>query len=83
VIVHRFWREPGSGCNRRYFPCQLDLITFDAGDLVFVKEKMVSVEAIFLGQLDTVAFNLVHNANMLIVGVDNLHMLADLHSLSP
>jgi hypothetical protein len=44
---------------------------------------MLSVEAIFLGQLDTVAFNLFHGANMLAVSVDDFHMLADIHSLSP
>jgi hypothetical protein len=44
---------------------------------------MLTVEAIFLSQLDTVAFNLVHNANMLAVSVDDFHMFADIHSLSP
>jgi hypothetical protein len=44
---------------------------------------MLRVEGIALDQLDTVAFNLVHNANMLAVSVDNFHMFADIHSLSP
>ena len=51
--------------------------------LAFVKEKMLRIEGIFLGQLDTVAFNLVHNANMLAVSVDNFHVFADIHSFSP
>jgi hypothetical protein len=44
---------------------------------------MLRVECIGLDQLDTVAFNLFHNANMLAVGVDNFHVFADIHSLSP
>jgi hypothetical protein len=31
---------------------------------------MLTVEAIFLDQFDTVAFNLVHSANMLAISVD-------------
>jgi hypothetical protein len=44
---------------------------------------MLRVEGIFLDQLDTVAFNLFHNADMLVVGVDDFHMFADIHSASP
>jgi hypothetical protein len=78
-----FWREESSGCNCRFFLYQLDFIAFDAGYLAFVEEEMLRVEGIFLDQLDPVAFNLVHNANMLAVGVDNFHMFADFHSVSP
>jgi hypothetical protein len=77
------WREKSAGRNRRYLLGQLDLIVFDAGHLAFVKVEMLRVEGIFLDQLDTVAFNLFHNADMLVVGVDDFHMFADIHSLSP
>ena len=39
---------------------------------------MLRVEGIFLGQLDTVAFNAVHNTNVLAVSVNNFHMFADI-----
>jgi hypothetical protein len=78
-----FWREEGPGSNRRYFLWELDLIAFDAGNLAFVNEKMLRVEGTVLGQLYTVAFNFFHNANLLAVSVDNFHVFADLHSVSP
>jgi hypothetical protein len=78
-----FWREESPGSNRRYFLWQLDLIAFDPGNLALVKEKMLRVESIFLDQPDTIAFNLLYNANMLAVSVDNFHVFADIHSFSP
>jgi hypothetical protein len=38
---------------------------------------MLRVEGILLGQFDTVALDLVDNANMLAVSVDDFHVFAD------
>jgi hypothetical protein len=34
-----------------------------------------------LDEIDTVAFNTMHNANMLVVSIDDFHVLADIHHL--
>jgi hypothetical protein len=79
----RFLREESSSCNCRYLLKQLDLIAFNAGYLAYVKGKMLRVERIAPFQIDVAPFNFVHSTNMLSISVDNFHMFADIHSLSP
>jgi hypothetical protein len=44
---------------------------------------MLRVQSIFLGEPDTVALNLLYNADMLAVSVDNFHVFADIHCVLP
>jgi hypothetical protein len=42
---------------------------------------MARVESIVPDQLDAIAFNALHDADMLVVGIDDFHVLANIHQL--